>query len=287
MNVTAITPASAAPGETVILAGVDISLNATINWRGLGKFLTSFPVAISATEVRAVVPSFDGAAGAVAVWLAIDEGESNPLSLAVEGVPAVAPVYPLCSLAALKRALGVTSGETLDDDKLTALIEAASATITGECGVDFRPALVEGELADGDGTAMLALRRRPIASVQALRILGVAVDVHEVRVYGDYIAFDEDEGEYSARIRAASRVFPKGRQNIEVDYTAGYTLVPGEISFACLQQAVHILNTLAKSGVTSENNSVSGASAQYAQVGIAPSIRGTVARYRGHKLSVI
>ena len=127
--------------------------------------------------------------------------------------PIVEEVQPLCTLSLLKAVLGVSVEETLDDPKLQALIGKASTQIAAYCGRDFAVVEVEDELQDGDDSPLLTLARTPILAVTALSIDGQAVDVAEVKVYPNYIRF-EDSGEYNPRLRSSNRIFPGGAQNI-------------------------------------------------------------------------
>lgn len=196
------------------------------------------------------------------------------------------PVTLLCSLEDVKTFLGVAQDETLDDNKLSAMIEGASAQIAGECAREFSAQQISGELADGDGTNLLRLASTPILEVTALEIAGEPVPVSEVKVYPEYVKLSED-GEYQPRLRASARIFPRGTQNISVSYRAGYETIPPEIRHACVLQVAHLMNTANKQGVVSEGNAAAGVNTAYAQAQLAPAVRAICSRFRRPRVGVI
>jgi hypothetical protein len=195
-------------------------------------------------------------------------------------------VTPLCSLEYLKAALGIASDETSDDAKFTALIQMASGQIAAWCGRDFKVVDITDELRDGDDSALLTLVHTPIVSVSALSIDGQVIDPAEAKVYPNYIKFD-DSGEYSARLRSSGRIFPAGCQNVKVSYRAGYSVIPAEISDACVGQVAFLMNTLTKQGLLNETNQVAQATTGYAQVALAPAVKVACNRYRRSRVAVV
>src|SRR5207302_1144807 len=110
---------------------------------------------VSGTVIQIAIPAFDGFPGTLAVVVTTPGGESNEADYALAAWPPVEQVYPLCSLGGLKAILGIPPTETGDDSKYLALIQAASATINRETGLDFRQAVLTGELQDGDSSPLL------------------------------------------------------------------------------------------------------------------------------------
>lgn len=192
----------------------------------------------------------------------------------------------LCTLAELKTALGVAADETADDTRLSELIKIASAQIEGFCNRSFGLQAIEDELHDGNSTESIELDVTPINSVTALSIDGQGVDLGEVKVYPRFIAFS-NSGDYDARLRGNVRVFPEGRQNVKVSYTAGYDEIPREISDACKIQVAFLMNTLNKQGVISETNQVAQATTSFSQEQLAPATRTTCRRFKRTRVAVI
>jgi hypothetical protein len=193
---------------------------------------------------------------------------------------------PLCTLEDVKTFLNVAPEETLDDNKLAAMIEIASAQIAGGCGREFTVQEIAGELADGDGSNVLRPAVTPLLEVTALEIAGEPVPVSEVKVYPEYIKLVQN-GEYQPRLRASGRVFPEGIKNISLSYRAGYQSIPPEIRHACILQVAYLMNTGNKQGVLSEGNSTVGVNTAYAQEQLAPAVRVICARYRRPRMGVI
>lgn len=286
-SITHLNPVTGAQGTLLSIFGSDIDTESQVRFAGIGREVVIAPSFVSAAEIRAYVPSFDGLGGTIEVTVVTGEEVLDAaLAFALQPYPAVESVFPLCSLGALKVVLGLAPDETTDDAKLLAMIDGASMTITRESGVEFRPVVVEGELQDGDGTSILALNRQPIISVQGLWLDGQQTDIAEVKVYPNFIRLD-DSDEYNPRLRGTARVFPRGRKNVRANYTSGYALVPYDVSQACILQVLFIQNVLAKQGIVSETNSVNNTSTTYSQVPIAPAARSTINRYRRPRIAVI
>jgi hypothetical protein len=287
MTITSISPASGAPGVALTITGTALPLAGQVRFSGAGKVQLVTPYLATATEIRALVPACDGVGGVLSVDVVDGDGSaSNAVAFTLDAVPADDYVYPLCSLGMVKTLLGIPAEDTGMDEQLTALIRAASARIAGECRREFRLVDHVDELRDGDGSAMLVLAHTPIVSIASLEIGGQAVDRATVKVYENWIAFDDWE-EYDIRLRASSRVFPRGSQNVKISYRSGYAAVPTEISVACVLQVVHIRNTVNKQGIESETNSVANAATVYSQVGIAPAAIRAINRYRKPRAAVV
>jgi hypothetical protein len=153
-----------------------------------------------------------------------------------------------------------------------------------EAGVSDR---VFDELQDGDGGSELALDVTPIVSVSALEIDGQPVDLSEIAIYATFIAFKGD-GDWNARLRSYSRVFPEGRKNVKVSYRAGYARVPADISDACRIQVAYLMNTLNKQGIESETNSVAQSATTFSKDQLAMPVRLACNRgYRRTRVSAI
>ena len=243
---------------------------------------------LSDDEAAARVPdAFEGAAATLSVVAVDGEGQaSDAVELVLEAEPDVESVTRLCSLGTLRAVLGVAPGETLDDAKLNALIAKASVQIVAYCRSSFGVLVVADELRDGDDSPLLTLAHTPILSVSALSIDGQAVGVTEVKVYPNWIRF-EDGGEYNARLRGSGRIFPRGCQNVRVSYRAGYARVPADIMQACIDQVIYLQNTLPKQGLVSETNAVANATTQYSHTALCPAARIACNRYRRPRVTVV
>jgi len=287
-TLTDLNPTTAAAGELLTLVGSGFAAGARVIYAGQVITVSDVtPTVVSESEIRSIVPDIlRDVAGDYQVSVAnVAEDPSNALALELYALPPVETVYPLCTLAALKLALGVAPTETADDAKYQELINIASTAISGYCGRQFR-LLPYSESYDGDGTGLLRLKNTPIVAVTALSIGGEAVPESDFSVYDEYLRCDDD-GEYSARLRSSSRVFPLGRKNIAVTYTAGYAAVPAEISHACILQISYLVNTLTRQGIVTEGNTIAGVQTTFSSGLLAPAVRALCNRYRRQKVAVV
>jgi hypothetical protein len=288
-TISTLNPPTGTAGIEITLLGLSFAAGATVSF-GSGERVATDPqpVVVSSTEIRAVVPDMlDGDAGTLLVTV-LNPGEqaSNELEFWLEAWPAVESVYPLCSLAALKAMLGVARSDTADDERYKRLIRIASAQIAGAAQRPFDVADVVGERHDGDGTPELELDRTPIISVSALAIDGQAVDVSDLAIYPVTIAFSVD-GDWNPRLRASSRIFPRGLRNIAVSYRGGYVKIPADVADACCIQVAFLMNTLNKQGIISESNAVAQATTAYDTKQLAPPVRTVCNRYRRRKVAIV
>ena len=283
-TLTSVAPLTGNPGNQIILTGTGFVDGAIVTFVGGGQSLTDpDAVVTSATQIAATVPDFGGDAMTLAISVQnnVDrEAPTDPLNFSLKQYPPVEAVFPLCGLASVKRALGIDAGDKAFDAKLRQQILIASSQIAAQISIDLQPITLEGELYDGDGTSELILRRGPIASISEVRIDGQAIDLSEVKTYADRIAFDDSDGEWNPRIQAVNRIFPCGRQNISVDYSAGLVKVPADLSDACVHQVTFLRNLLTKQGLISDANQTTSATTQYSQLPIAPYVRQVCNRYR-------
>jgi len=285
-----LSPSSGKPGDTIVLAGSGFVAGAIVTYASTVRTLTDdSPTVVSDTEIRSVVPDvLEGLAGAVQVSVTnANDSASNTLPFSLEAVPSVGSTQQLCSLGELRKFLGIAPDETIDADRLRELITIASAQIIGYCQRDFQLVTVTDELVDGTGANVLRLSRTPIVAVTALTIDGEPVDVGELRIYDDYIKFEDAPGYYNPRLRSTARYFPAGVQNITVSYQAGYAEVPPEIAHACMLQVVYLQNLANKQGIISETNPVAQTTTQYSQAQLAPAVKVICNRFRRPKLEII
>lgn len=287
-TLTALNPTTAAAGDTLTLVGSGFAAGIRVEYStALVSVTDPTPELVNAAELRSVVPDLlQGLAGELSVKVC-NPGEevSNALLISLLAQPQVETVFRLCSLAALKAALGLTASEDYADARYLTLVEMASSSIAGYCEREFR-VLSYVEACDGDGSGLLRLANTPIVAVTALSIEGETIPPAEVKVSPEFIRMEGDL-DYSARLRSSGRVFPEGIQNITVAYTAGYAAVPAEISHACILQVAYLVNTLNKQGLVSEGNTTAGVQTALAQGLLAPAVKSICNRYRRPKVMAI
>lgn len=132
------------------------------------------------------------------------------------------------TLSQAKDYLSIASGDTTKDSWVEMLINSASDLIERHCSRSFKSASYTHYF-DGHGTNEIVLSQYPVSNV-------TSVKVDSLRVFGSDTAlastsFQAMEG---GILRLHDTRFPEGSQVVKVEYTAGYTTVPGDLQIACL-----------------------------------------------------
>jgi hypothetical protein len=125
----------------------------------------------------------------------------------------------LTTMANVKTWLGLASNNT-DDALLDRLITAASSLIQEVLDRDI-VTTVYSETYHGIGSNALTLRQYPVQSVASVVFNGMT--------YTTGFTFDE------RTVYLTSLVFPAGKANVRVNYTAGFTTVPFGLQQACVE----------------------------------------------------
>lgn len=133
----------------------------------------------------------------------------------------------LTTLAKVKTQFEIRN--STDDELLGRLITAASAFIGNYTGRGNLVSSAATEYYDGTGTAVLMLRRYPITAVASLKVEGLTVPAAGAYPASGFV-FD------SQTLALRGYAFPKGVQNVEVTYTAGYAqaALPADLEQACI-----------------------------------------------------
>ena len=139
---------------------------------------------------------------------------------------------------------------TASRDVLTSLIGSVSEAIEHYCGREFARRS-RTEILDGRGTGTLLLSCRPIALIEDVRLDARHAFGPETAIDGEGIVFYGSAG----LLHWEEGVFPLGRQNVRVVYTAGYETVPPSIEQAANMLVAHFYNRghQGGDGVTSES----------------------------------
>lgn len=172
-------------------------------------------------------------------------------------------VTPLVPLATVKDWIGVPSGDTTQDAKLTIMLNGVSAKIAQICGTDFALHVVlaaSPEIIDGGRADIIMPKYLPLISVEQV-ILGW--DLYTAP--GGYPLDPADYQVEESGIILRHQYTPQGRGNVAVAYHGGYTAVPDDVIQATLISVEAMYLRLAKKsmGMTSRSKSVgSGTSEQ-------------------------
>ncbi len=139
--------------------------------------------------------------------------------------------------------LGVLAPQ--DPDLLQTLITAASTFIQSILGYNIAPASYT-ETRNGHGRLSMALRYRPIISVESLTI-GTIAQVPSPGYGQTGYSFDAN------RLYLTNGNFHFGQRNINVTYTAGYATTPADLKQACVELVALKYALRQKAGLVSES----------------------------------
>lgn len=128
---------------------------------------------------------------------------------------------PLTTVAKVKEYLGLTG--TTEDALLGGLVDWATDFVHSYCGRYFPQASYD-EYYDGDGTDGLLLRQYPVVSVASVEIGGVQLDPASYALYAQL-----------GLVRLKGGVFPRGKKNVRLQYTAGYSTIPKDLEQAAVE----------------------------------------------------
>ena len=157
----------------------------------------------------------------------------------------------LTTLDRVKLQLQIPAGITVADAILNTLIDEACDQILRQIGL---PAGIStatyAEIYDIDNRDQerLRLRRFPVRSIVALTCNGSAWSVSGAN---EEVYIDRADAGW-IRTKQTYKWFPRGKQTVEITYTAGYDSVPGGISSAATALVVHGYNTGGTLGLKSE-----------------------------------
>ena len=166
------------------------------------------------------------------------------------------------------------------DNLLQQLISAASQFIKTETGYEWVETTYK-ELIDGERTETLILTQKPIISVESLVINGETIS-------DNYYIYNEsgmlkraDIGLYDTgytHTQQRGTVFPRGQQNIEVEYVAGYEDVPQDLQKAVWSLVNAVLEGKEYEGL--ERYSIGDETMKWREAGLPAEVQQTIARYK-------
>jgi hypothetical protein len=142
----------------------------------------------------------------------------------------------LTSLEAVKSYLKIPSDQTVDDDRITILINACSSAIENYCQRSFKTQTYTDEEYDGNNYKYINLLNYPVVSVDSVTVNDTVLTTDQYTVkkrsgilVRKYTGIDVD---YYYRWRFA--FWPIGDGNVLVTYTAGYDEIPADLEQSCI-----------------------------------------------------
>ena len=170
---------------------------------------------------------------------------------------------------------------TDNDNLLQQLIGAASQFIKTETGYEWVETTYK-ELIDGERTETLILTQKPIISVTSLVINGATIDSGNYYIYNESgMLKRQDVGIYDVGYTHSFRkglLFPRGQQNIEVKYVAGYSDVPVDLQKAVWSMVNTQLDSKNYEGL--ESYSIGDESMKWRVGGLPAEAQQTIMRYK-------
>ena len=135
----------------------------------------------------------------------------------------------IIDLQELKDYLEITS--TDKDNLLEKLIDASSDFVKDYTGYEWVETEYR-ETIDGPGANSIVLSQRPVQELTSVKVAGTELEPDKYVVY-----------ENEAIVTRKYNNFPQDLQNVEIQYTAGYTDVPGDVKQLCSELVQVKLNS--------------------------------------------
>jgi hypothetical protein len=143
----------------------------------------------------------------------------------------------LVSLADMKEYLGLSDDDATRDDRIGYFINIVSEFVDSYCNREILQG-VHTEYHDGPGDSVIMLNQAPVASNPTPTVF---VDPDHEWSADDKVAeddwwIDETAGELWRK----DGVWPLGRRNVRVIYTAGYTTVPYDLQLSVFEAVAYL-----------------------------------------------
>jgi hypothetical protein len=167
-------------------------------------------------------------------------------------------------------AVNLWLGANTTDPSIPGLISAASAFFTTQAD---RFILNDWytETYDGPGHDSIILLQSPVTGIQFVTLDGLAIQ---------YTANSWENGfmlDLDGVITLTSGVFRRGRRNVQVSYSAGYTTVPLDVQQAVTEIVAYWIR--GKDRIGQKNKSIGGEVIGYSTADIPPAADSTMRRY--------
>lgn len=120
--------------------------------------------------------------------------------------------------------------------RIDSIIAIQTQIVQRVTGISFTGVQTYNEVHDGSGSEELLLDRRPVSTLVDIQILNWPYTNYAINTSS--IMVIEDQGMlrvrnlYDVSFQPVSPVFPKGRNNIKVTYTVGFSTMPDNVTTA-------------------------------------------------------
>lgn len=136
----------------------------------------------------------------------------------------------IVTLASIKLFLGIEPLDTTQDAVITMFQESVEASVVSFCDSDFTAQVVTGEVVDGIQADIIVPKNYPVISVE-----GVYLGVDASGANGSLLDATSDYTFSASAISLIRNSTPFQRSSVRIDYTWGYSAVPGDVKMAIYQ----------------------------------------------------
>lgn len=177
----------------------------------------------------------------------------------------------LTNLADFKAWANVKS--TADDALISSLITSQSAYFVNAINrpFAFAPTSFANERYDGNGRDTLQFKNYPVTAVSSVTVNGVSIPASPDGIRAGYV-FDD------TRLILIGYCFGRGRLNVALSYTAGYTTVPAEVAQAVKELCA--LRYIERGWTGFVSKSIQGETTMFTQKEMQNDVATVVAQYK-------
>ena len=119
---------------------------------------------------------------------------------------------------------------------IESLITAASRLVCNYCGRASFASQAYTDLVDGTGREWLLLRQWPVSAVASIALSNGWAAPRTITDPAAYLLEQPIPSGANQRLTLlAGERFPRGRSNVQVNYTAGFDAIPGDVAQACIE----------------------------------------------------
>lgn len=180
------------------------------------------------------------------------------------------------SVPAVKAYLRIDSTVTTDDGLLRSLVDTANMVVAQALSRNVLSADYT-ETRNGTGTKSLVLTNYPITAVSSVELVGPAMIAGAPQPSATLTeGVDFTVGSYALQMLYG--VWPKGRANVKVSYTAGYASMPADLAHAGTKLAALRYRELERLGQKSK--SMGGEIISYDTDEMPPDVAAIIERYK-------
>jgi len=181
----------------------------------------------------------------------------------------------LATLDQLKQDLVIS--DTKSDEQLQRFLDEISAWFLNQINRGSLLSATYNERRNGSGGDSIVPRYYPVSAVASVTVNGLNISASPDGVQSGFI-----NDEWTIYMVGCYR-FIRGKQNVVLNYTAGYAVVPPDVERAVLDQCIFTFRRLPKLGtITQQLQGVT--TATFSQKDMAPGVQAVIDSYKDRAL---